>query len=89
MRACGNIGVANEKSVSGKGVRAGEVQCAEDRWLVRACTDTWGGCGVGGQLGCMYVCVCVCAVDMCGGYMPEDYQRDAKGRLSESRVLTP
>lgn len=53
MRACGNIGVANEKSVPVKGVRAGgEVQCVEDRWLVHACTDTWSGCGVGG-------CLCV------------------------------
>lgn len=51
MRACGNIGVANEKSVPVKGVRAGgEVQCVEDRWLVHACTDTWSGCGGGGWL---------------------------------------
>lgn len=55
MRACGNIGVANEKSVSVKGVRAGgEVQCVEDRWLVHACTDTCSGCGVGGLLGCVW-----------------------------------
>lgn len=47
MRACGSIGVANEKSVPAKGVRAREVQCVEDRWLVHACTDTWSGCGVG------------------------------------------
>lgn len=51
MRACGNIGVANEKSVPVKGVRAGgEVQCVEDRWLVHVCTDTWSGCGMGGLL---------------------------------------
>ena len=62
MRACGNIGVANEKSVPVKGVRAGgEVQCVEDRWLVHACTDTWSGCGVGGWL-----CVAAKGGRVCG-----------------------
>lgn len=85
MRACGNIGVANEKSVPVKGVRAGgEVQCVEDRWLVHACTDTWSGCGVGG-------CLCVGAK---GGRvwkvgLLKNYQSGGGGweRLSvESRV---
>lgn len=77
MRACGDIGAANEKSVPTKSVRTGgEVQCAKDRWLVHACTDTRSGCGVGGWL-----CEVLERWTPVEEWTPEDYKRDVGGGI--------
>lgn len=88
MRACGNIGVANEKSVPAKGVGAGGERYSvlkTDGVCMPAQTHGVGVAWEGGWA------VCGSERWMCmEGCVPEDYQRDMCGggeRLSgKSRV---